>query len=427
MKKKVVVAILTISLLFSILATSVCFFSLVNANFTPLPELPTPIYIRNDGSIEPSTAPLQRVGNTYTFTSNINNTIEVQCSSIVLDGNGFTLTKPSVNTEGLMMPVGWLPGIYVADISNVTITNIAFKGCVTGITAEHSSGITISHNTIRETLTGIVVSSASYVSIVGNDIVLINRSFASGIVFLPGSPQESVPHHIRIEANRIVGNSQEVPNVAPQPEQYGIWGGFRDSEMTKNTLTRIKGIALYNIGANNRVVSNNFQDNYEGILINTNPDVWFNNYIYGNNFNHNSENAVVAFIRNPPVNFWDNGTVGNYWSDYTGADRNGDGIGDTPYIIETVYHDYEQNKNVTVEEGRDNFPLMNPLDVASISVEWPNQSPSSTLPSGTTPPRPVEQKPLPITLVAALIMVVAAMIASGLLVYFKKRSRGGNT
>jgi len=37
---------------------------------------------------------------------------------------------------------------------------------------------------------------------------------------------------------------------------------------------------------------------------------------------------------------------GNYWSDYNGTDDNGDGIGDTPYIIDA--------------DNQDKYPLMKP-------------------------------------------------------------------
>jgi nitrous oxidase accessory protein NosD len=68
-------------------------------------------------------------------------------------------------------------------------------------------------------------------------------------------------------------------------------------------------------------------------------------------------------------NTWDNGTQGNYWSDYIGADDNRDGIGDSLY---TVY------ENMT-----DHHPLMEPVMIPDFPDEE-NQIIPTTEPFPTT-------------------------------------------
>jgi hypothetical protein len=72
------------------------------------------IYIRTDGNIDPSTAPIRRDGNTYTFTGDVDAQVIVDKNNIVIDGAGHTLNGPYNGTQTDLWirrssnePLGW--------------------------------------------------------------------------------------------------------------------------------------------------------------------------------------------------------------------------------------------------------------------------------------------------------------------------------
>jgi hypothetical protein len=87
-------------------------FSLIKA------QEPSNIIINSDGSVT-GTISIQQVGSIYTLTANISGTIQVQRSSIVIDGAGYSLSQGGIDlTNG----VGQDPTH--PTINNVTIENL---------------------------------------------------------------------------------------------------------------------------------------------------------------------------------------------------------------------------------------------------------------------------------------------------------------
>jgi hypothetical protein len=119
-------------------------------------------------------------------------------------------------------------------------------------------------------------------------------------------------------------------------------------------------------------------------------------------FFHNNFMDSMHVVSNTS-NLWDNGEEGNYWSDYNGTDANGDGIGDTPYIIDT--------------ENIDRYPLMNPFgDIPPSPTPSPGPSPT---------PTPITVAPEFPSLMILPIVIVATLV--GGLFCRKKIIRGGET
>ena len=88
------------------------------------------------------------------------------------------------------------------------------------------------------------------------------------------------------------------------------------------------------------ITENTITDSENGIYI---DNLSFDNKIYLNNFIINNNHAYDSSI-----NSWHFLNKGNYWDDYTGYDKNNNGIGDIPY-------------NISGGNRQDRFPLINPI------------------------------------------------------------------
>jgi parallel beta-helix repeat protein len=271
-------------------------------------------YIRSDGSVDPETAPIQRVGDTYTFTGNIfapigvldRSGIVVERDNIVLDGAGYSLRG-----------VGDGAGVNVTSRSNATIKNLEIKKFAVGVVIWESSNNTIFGSTMTQNDVGIGLWQSSNIEISGN-IIFANNG--TGIAISGSSA-----------LNSAVGNY--VAN-----NRIGIGFGF---------------------GTSNVIAGNYIANNEEGIFFGGNPPVSgaSDNTLYRNSLINNTKQVddyhwTNSFSR-PSINTWNESKEGNYWSDYkdrypNATELNSSGIWATPYVLDP--------------DNKDNYPLMsNPL------------------------------------------------------------------
>jgi len=422
------------------------------------------VTIRADGSISPSDAPIQRNGDVYTFTADINTTgsasagLVIERDNMTIDGAGYALRGSSFS------------GIYLTYVSpslvgrrNVTVKDIRIEGFSYGIQFFQSSNNTISGCTVIGVASGgyggMGIFINGYSGFSGNNTISGNRvsNFGIGIeiagsgndtisgntfsgnsdrgVYIVASPRTLIlsntvsdnlfgvylgpgpyttPSPPVIMRGNVIGNNQvnfEIASLTYSQGSFDLsydvdstntvngkpvyyWRNERDKTIPSDAgfvglinCTNISvenlqlsgngyGILLYGT-TNSRIRRNTFSNNRFGI------EVWdsIGNEIVENNINGNNGWGIEfrgtqtrnAFYRNNFIdnkvngtlqvsidkryglglgNSWDNGKVGNYWSDYKTRYPNATQLG------------YSGTCNVGFyinENNMDNHPLMSPV------------------------------------------------------------------
>jgi parallel beta-helix repeat protein len=404
-------------------------FSSANYFPDPGPDLPR-IYIKSDGSVEPTSALIQKIGGTYELTGDIAGyTIEIQCDNVVLDGAGFSIQGDANRVKGYDDGNN---GVIITNRHNVNITSVNFEQGDTGVRVFASSEINIFNNNFSNGLyRGVVVTNSSFVHIKSNVFTDVGFNWSCINLF---ASQNTVENNLiigNIRALRVEGESNiisgnRIESVLPIMMNYAsfntvsgntLTGPAPSTSMPDRNYTGNEGISLF-LSSNNLIYGNNitgFINNAVRFIFSSENNTVFgncmvntgfvvviqegaiNNSFYGNNFEADSCNVSISEVH---TTFWDNGTIGNYWENYQGIDNNGDGIGDTPYQLNGYIWDQKVDGFVSVSAGQDNYPIMTPYALEQETVE----PTASVLP----------------TVLPVLCLAIAAV--AGLVVYFKKHN-----
>jgi hypothetical protein len=119
------------------------------------PPVSSSININADGSVEPSTAPIEYKGNVYTLTSNISGGIVVHRSNIFIDGAGYALNGASQSSIGIDLRNNVTGVPSPQEIFNVTVKNLAIINFDRSVDTTGGGNDTFYNDYIANTLSGL--------------------------------------------------------------------------------------------------------------------------------------------------------------------------------------------------------------------------------------------------------------------------------
>lgn len=220
--------------------------------------------------------------------------------------------------------------VVLVNCTYITVENLNLGNSFHGLLLAYSSNSTIKNNNVTGSYSGIGVYYGSYF----NQITANNLKTNDVGVF--GYGWDSRPFY-----NSFIGNT-----VTENGMGLYLWRTYYNLIQENDITSNQQGIRFW-ATYNSSVYENKIQDNNVGIAFD--ESVRYNE-LYHNNVVNNTVAVSGASGTNTESNSWDDGfpSGGNFWSDYSGIDANGDGIGDTPYVIDV--------------NNQDNYPLMEPFD-----------------------------------------------------------------
>ncbi|MGC9180142.1 MAG: NosD domain-containing protein [Vulcanisaeta sp.] len=270
--------------------------------------------------------------------------------------------KPLIYLEGVANVVVHYGGqVIIINSRNVAVTGLNVSNVVVGVLAINVTGLRVMNNTIVNARYGMELINSSYVTVANNRIIA--GSLRKGIVGVDGaglSHCSIIGNDVRsyesgvyldwvnkcvIGYNRLVsdGNGIEVYDsrdnviIANEVLNSSLFYGIAIGESTLNTVVYNKvvgteyvcGIELLD-SYNNTLYLNSIIGTEQSVCVD-----WL--YLSGEGLTNtwHSPNEI-EYVYGGKVH---TGFLGNYWGDH-GVDKDGDGVADSPYVVDENNVDY---------------------------------------------------------------------------------------
>jgi parallel beta-helix repeat protein len=269
-------------------------------------------------------------------------------------GTDFTGIQTAINSassgDKIFVQSGTYSGFYV-NTPNLSIIGESADAVTVSSVIKLPEGSRDSDNATGTVLKGMKITAAP---LIGDSLGITSDLIIRDCVFEGIS--SSTP--VSLKANRTIFENNVISNCT---KSNALVLAANSCVIASNTIknnVQASAIVLQSKAVNCTVKNNLIESNNVGFYFYKSGN---ENKIYSNSISNNSQ--ITKILGTIPSTSWFSpdqipytysgktytGYMGNYWSDYTVTDENGDGIGDTPYVLPNSL-------------GTDNYPLIQPYE-----------------------------------------------------------------